>query len=143
MRRLGVDTGSKNIGVALYDSNNNIIEYQAEWNPTSYSTLYDDWKEFLLNQVIDKIIFEKPFYTTNTLPNGYKVIETIGILKLGCSSFGIPYYNMSPASVKKRFTGNGKASKDDIKAEVVKRFKLNLKSTHINDAIAIAVGWDE
>lgn len=138
---VGVDTGSKNIGIALYGTKTKeLIKYE-EWNPMNLFDLFASFGEFIYGNNVDRILFEKPFYTSATLPRGYHVIESIGVMRLACQRFSKPYEDVSPNTAKKRFTGSGKATKEDIHQAVITRFGVDSKSTHLNDAIAICVGW--
>lgn len=141
MRLLGIDTGSKHIGFARFNSHLNNITYHKEVNPTSLSDLMLQLEDPHFSIKIDSVIFEKPFFTGATLPRSYGVIESIGVMKYFFEKQGIPYYEFSPKSAKKWFTGSGKATKEDIIARVKADYNIDVKSTHINDAVAIAVGW--
>lgn len=76
----------------------------------------------LLNTISpEKIIFEKPNYTTKTLASGYKVLEAIGVQKYVFQLRNIPYVDVSPTSVKKHITGSGTANKSAIKKAILER----------------------
>lgn len=138
---LGIDTGSRNLGFAIYDSIQDSIVYYEEWNPTNYNTLFQEYSSFLTDKNVECIVFEKPFYTGATIAKSYTVLETMGILKLVAEGLEIPWNELSPSTVKKTFTGSGVANKDAIKAAVRDKFNININSTHVNDAIAICFSW--
>jgi Holliday junction resolvasome RuvABC endonuclease subunit len=58
------------------------------------------------------------------------------VLELHCEDLGIPTYGYAPASIKKSFTGSGRANKGDMKRECEKR---GIEAVDDNHADAIAV----
>lgn len=138
---LGIDTGSKNLGFALYDTEKEHLLYYQEWNPKSYKELYQTFINFLTEHEVSVVVMEEPFYSPVTMRNAVKVLESIGILKLGCNMQSLRYEMISPREMKKLFTGSGNALKEDIQAKVTEEFGLTIKSTHVNDAIGICMAW--
>lgn len=140
-RILGLDPGIKNIGLALYLQDTQEIEFTEQQEAKSlleYSALFSCvLKELLPHQVV----CEKPFSVKEIAGLNYNLTEIIAVQRLECERLNIPWIYVSPTFVKKQFTGNGRADKNDIQREVIAKFDRKFKSTHINDAIAIAVSW--
>jgi len=66
----------------------------------------------------------------------YPLMSLRAVLELHCEGLGIPTHGYSPASVKKSFTGNGRASKDDMKIECSRRGVDPIDDNHA-DAVAV------
>lgn len=150
---IGIDPGVQNIGVASidYTSSLNFVKYLGVGDSENDGYI-DIVKAFgdILSEVrakygeYPKIFIEKPFFTPKTLPRNVRTLEMIGLLKYAAyHRAGIPDSDiimLSPATIKKSVTGNGRAVKEDIIHAVCKEFKIhrNLNS-HEADAIAVAI----
>lgn len=141
---LGIDTGIVHIGIALCDIDNHAVLYMEEHSAET-GNLCDYFKYFA--NLVDRlnpqrIVFEQPFQNQNVIKGKkYGISEIIAIQKLVAEFKNIPMLGLSPSTVKKRFTGNGVASKEEIKDKVIAEFNIDQDSTHINDAIAIAFSY--
>ena len=64
-----------------------------------------------------------------------------GMALLGAAQFGIPVYEYSPRKVKQAVTGNGNASKDQVKymVKMILELKLDSIPDDASDALAIAL----
>lgn len=138
MRILGIDPGVNNIGLCLYDTHDYTKIKTYVWEFKSYCKTLMQLSAIMYDQ--QAIAIEKPFFTAATLPNNVKTLEFIGLTKLAAERNDLldKIYEYSPATIKKEFTGNGKATKKDIIKEVKRKFNLEPKATHDADAIAIA-----
>lgn len=141
MRILGIDTGKNNIGLAIYNTTlANITNYE-EHEAKTLAIYYPIFKARLSVWSPDVVVFEKPFFTARTLGKNIKTLETIGIQKLACEELGILYSSSEPSHVKKCFTGDGRADKQYVIELVNTKFSLNLVSSHVADACAIAYSY--
>lgn len=60
-----------------------------------------------------------------------------GVLTGWCEHHGIPYRGVSPGTLKKAATGNGRASKDDVSAAVARKFGRTPRDDNEGDALAL------
>jgi Holliday junction resolvasome RuvABC endonuclease subunit len=135
---LGIDSGVKHIGIAVFNPETQEPVYCEEQKFVSYSSYYTLFSKFMGAWDIQSVYIEKPFFTPQTIGKNTVTLELIGIQKLICDQLGVPAFPLSPKSIKKEFTGNGNAKKEQVIEAVRSRFELSVKSTHIADAIAIA-----
>lgn len=138
MRILGVDSGVNNIGLAIIDSENLSVLYSICYKLSSYSEFYYYFYKFLTLYTPVRLAIEKPFFSPLTIGKNTRTLETIGIQKLIAEQLNISYQEYAPTTIKKRITGNGKASKDEVIEKVQDKFNFITKNTHIADAIAVA-----
>ena len=141
---LGIDTGVQHLGMALLETRINGISVIYEYNVKSYSTAHIDITDFFLEAAPNIIVYEKPFFSPKTYANNIRTLEVIGILKLIAEQLNIPIEGIAPTTIKKQFTGNGRASKQDVIDAVRLRFNFRDDcelSTHEADACAVAAGW--
>lgn len=70
-----------------------------------------------------------------------KTAMVYGIIALLCGQYGVKKMGIPPVTVKKRVVGSGRATKEEVMAEVRRRFSQcsSLKSDHVCDAVAIAL----
>jgi len=141
---LGIDTGKANIGLASYDTTSKEVICYPNQRVDMLKDYYKVFKDFIFNNEFDICCFEKPFFTSQTLNRNIKTLEVIGIQKLVCEQEFLPYYEVSPKSVKKHMTGNGNAKKDAVIESVNNMFNLQIndKNSHMADAVAIAYTFE-
>lgn len=141
---LGIDPGVKNLGVAKVDMAEKKVLYATtiDCNPGYIYVLNEITKHF---SDILSIGLEKPFFTPLTLANNIRTLEVIGIIKLAIQlhNFNNPESSallteLSPASIKKEITGNGRADKKEVAIAVKNIFNHDSYNSHEADAVAIA-----
>lgn len=137
MRILGIDTGYVNVGVSLYNSDTNEVEYYSHYSSTGRFGFYCWFFDLFSELKPDLIVLEKPYYSFRSASE-LQVIEYTGTLKLIAEMQEIDYICISPKTAKKEFTGNGNASKQVIIDKVKEVFNIELDNNHIADSIAIA-----
>ncbi|MGL5923698.1 crossover junction endodeoxyribonuclease RuvC [Chroococcidiopsis sp.] len=135
---LGIDSGVKHIGLSVFDPERQEPVYCVEQKFVSYSSYYTLFCDFITEWNPQAVYIEKPFFTAKTIGKNTVTLELIGIQKLVCDQRKIPAFPLSPKAIKKEFTGNGNAKKEQVIDAVRSRFELSVKSSHIADAIAIA-----
>lgn len=135
---VGIDPGINNIGVAHFDTDTNKVLYTGivQWYG-SYEQVYLALAAAVALPPFD-IAIETPFFTSKTLQHNVRTLEIIGLLKMLAEKIKCPLTQYSPPTIKKEFTGNGRASKEDIIEEVQRKFNLRLNTSHEADAVAIA-----
>lgn len=142
---IGIDAGSRNIGVAEFSWAKNEVLGYAELNPKThleYFYLLKSRYETFKGHDFEGVVIEKPFFTGINIAKGSDVIEYIGVTKLYFSLYHDVNCDMlSPTRAKKIFTGKGNASKEEIIKTVQENFGIFETSTHINDAIANVVSY--
>lgn len=162
---LGIDPGVNNLGISLIKVDSIVnklyiieqIHYTLTKNKNNcYVNLERDLsvlflkyvkidKELLLSDFfisnIDMISIEKPFFSSKTYANNIRTLEVIGIIKFLANKFNIEFIEYSPATIKKKVTGNGRADKQDIINSINKLFNITLKNNHIADATACALTY--
>lgn len=77
--------------------------------------------------------------TRNKSASMMTVNEISAVVMLIAAQNKLIFHEFMPMTVKKKFTGDGRAQKDDIIKEAMKRFKLRkILIEHVADAMAIA-----
>lgn len=72
-----------------------------------------------------------PYISSQKIINGQRAI-----IKMFCEFLKIPLVEYAPVAIKKSFTGNARAKKEDMIAEC-KKMKINVKNDHEADAVAL------
>ena len=68
----------------------------------------------------------------------FSIGELGGIIKKNLFESDISYYTVAPPSLKKFITGKGRCDKNEIMKEVYKKWNVDLKTEHQNDAYGLA-----
>lgn len=143
---LGIDPGVNNIGIVFLENNKGLKlkESHIYTVPKPESSGYLDFVDYftkLTNRELHIIGIEKPFFSPMTLANNIRTLEVIGLMKYVLYCNGHTEITMlSPATIKKTVTGNGRAQKSEIIDCVEKLFSVDLKkNSHIADAIGVAM----
>lgn len=90
---------------------------------------------------ITKVVSEKGFSRHATTTQA--LFKVHGVAHLLCAIYGHGVVEMSPTTVKKHVSGNGKASKEQL-ADAVRGFirqELHFKNDDESDAVAVVVAW--
>jgi crossover junction endodeoxyribonuclease RuvC len=150
---IGIDPGSYKLGwcilkkekdkIKRIDSGNLIIGQEPIGN--RLSTIYDEIyvitrliTEREINKATDiQMILEDYFVKSY---KGAKVISQVhGVVLLAAYNQDIDVCYITPTRIKKVICGNGKATKEDVKNEIVKGFNLkHIPSDDESDAMAVA-----
>ena len=148
MKIIGIDPGSIKTGFGIIEFDGYQLEYinsgvikVSSRKPVQQRlvVIYNSLLDILNTYSPDVASFEDIFSYKNpksALYLGY----ARGVALLGVTISGIPVYSYAPSVVKQIITGNGRASKKQIK-EAIKTI-LNLKGTiseDASDALAIAI----
>lgn len=150
---LGVDPGITKIGVSVVDWNTReLLYYKLHEGSTQGETVNDksinslvkldgEFQELLDHYKVERVVVELvPSFGQMSQQSRILVVQNL--LRVISFYRKLEYIEIAPLSVKKRFTGNGKASKKDIKAEVLRRYpQLETEKLEFDvyDAIAITL----
>lgn len=148
MRILGIDPGSRNLGYAILDVNNNqmklieagIIKIKQSTLQQQIVELVEGLDLILKNQQIDEVAIEDIFFAFNP-KTVLKLAQFRGALSLKILQELGNFYEYTPLQVKKALTGKAKATKEQVAFMVKKllNLKQEIKSLDITDAIAVAI----
>ena len=148
MRILGIDPGSRNLGYAILDVNNNQMKLiEAGLIKIKQSTLQQQIVELvegldliLKNQQIDEVAIEDIFFAFNP-KTVIKLAQFRGALSLKILQELGNFNEYTPLQVKKAVTGKAKAAKEQVAFMVKKllNLKQDIKPLDITDAIAVAI----
>lgn len=146
LKVLGVDPGSRVVGLALLKIEKNNIKYLSshllKFNkgkfPSKLSFLLKQIESFIQENRPDVLVIEDNFYHKN--PKVLLLLGRIsGVIIAVAASLQIPVILYSPTEIKKSITGSGQASKQQV-SYMVKKI-LNLEGETLPDATdAIAIG---
>jgi Holliday junction resolvasome RuvABC endonuclease subunit len=143
---LGIDPGINNIGIAFLEHSPSlhIKESYLYTIPKPEHIGYIEFSEYftqLTSRDLQFVGIEKPFFTPMTLANNIRTLEVIGLMKYILYCNGHTNITMlSPATIKKTATGNGRAKKPEIITAMETMFSIDLKNnSHIADALACGI----
>lgn len=148
MRLLGIDPGFGIIGFGVIDyAGSSKFEYvthgtiKTEIGDKFGSRLIEisaDMKTLLNKYKPDKILIEQLFFAKN-ITTALKVSQAKGVILLESALFGLEAVNVTPLQVKMALTGDGKATKTQVK-RMVREFLKTPDLAGIDDAVdALAV----
>jgi len=145
---LGIDPSTKKTGYCLMDDNKDIIEKGAldidliEDHGEKLRAQYNFIEEMINKYPIKSIGIEDQYYSNNA--NTLKLLaRTSSVYLLVAKLHNIDVHLLYPATWRKAFHGNGKASKKDTFNKVVALYELNdLKFTRDNDLTdSVGICW--
>ena len=140
MKILALDLSTVDTGFAIYDNSELMLYGSLSYNDKN---LYDRTfrtinkiHEMIITEEIDEVVFEDSFSGTNK-----QVVVKLNRLAGGvifvAQSLSTPFVTYPPRSIKKAFTGNGNAKKEDMIKQVKELLKLDIYNDNICDAIAL------
>lgn len=148
MRILGIDPGYDRVGICILDKIDNHYKYvfscliSTDKSMDLYNRIIEISED--LNQIIkkfnpDQAVVEKVFFSNNQ-KTAIDVAQSRGVICFHCVKNGIPVLDVSPSQMKLAVTGDGKASKEQVKEMVFRQLKLKASGKVIDDSIdAIAM----
>ena len=154
-RILSIDLSTKLIGIAVFQEDggvyklvdsiqSNLVRDKTYTLSDQLNELHYELEEWICKWDPQSIATERP----TAFGNGLKVAYAVGVLYERCGEHQIPVKEYSPMTVKKQFTGSGKATKEDIIAHAIKLFPTediqngDIKCRREYDrADAIAIGY--
>lgn len=149
MRVLGIDPGYGIIGFGIIEAGyglNNLKYISHGTIKTSVGANFGsrlleiskDMQQLLDLYKPDKVCIEQLFFARNTT-TALKVSQAKGVILLEVAKHGLEAVNVTPLQVKSGLTGDGKASKGQVKEMVARLCEID-KLKGIDDAVdALAV----
>lgn len=144
---LGIDPGTATIGygyvwaperAAPEPRGYGVIQTaKGQSNEARLLVLFNDLHELLAHQRPDVMSVEELFFFRN-VNTAMPVAQARGVILLAATQLGIPVVGYTPAQVKSRVAGHGRADKADVQAAV--RDLLALDRTPKPDDAADALG---
>ncbi len=143
MRILGIDPGSKIMGIALMDGSR--IELDSLTFGKSMSMLeklkkiYDTISGIIKEKSPDAMAVENAFFAKNP-----HVAFVLGQVRssaiIAALNLNIKIYEYTPTEVKKGITGYGMATKEQVRTILEKMLNINLEGMplDVSDALAVA-----
>jgi len=151
MYYIGIDPGYARLGYGIitHPKNSNIPEYTtsgvietaAELPPEERLFQIYDQLEVLLKQYTPaQCVIENLYFNKNTT-TAMMVSEARGIILLQMHRHNVPVLGVSPSSVKKMITGNGKGTKEQVKKMVCRYLRVDNIPGHddASDGVAMAL----
>jgi len=149
MKIIGIDPGFGLCGFAVLDDKNNKLDLKTfgviKTTPkTNFADrlleIAEDFEKLLQKHQPNVVSIEDLFFVQN-VTTGMQVAQVRGIIILLAYRFGCQIVEPKPVEVKNCFTGNGQATKPDMKKMAQLLFKLE-KMPRLDDAAdAIAVAY--
>jgi crossover junction endodeoxyribonuclease RuvC len=141
---LGVDPSTVSTGWAIMDGEGHLIDYDAIRCSSKipvYIRVYTVYRELL--QVAHKYKITEVAVEDQFMRNNPKTLKALSNVKatvmLIAAELEVPYMEYAPMSIKKCFTDNGTASKEDMIAMARERYQIDEDIvSDIADAIGIA-----
>ncbi|RKX60721.1 MAG: hypothetical protein DRP29_02120 [Thermodesulfobacteriota bacterium] len=155
MKILGIDPGLNNLAYAILETNGNYCILK-DWDtfntqkikdlPVKLSYLYLKLEEIIKTWAPDLIVIEEIFTKTYSFASAKLIhAQTIAFLLAGLHQIPIKTYH--PNKVKKFFTQNGKAGKEEMsyslnllfQNQIIKKQTDKKEDNHKIDALALAL----
>lgn len=145
MRCLGLDPGLGRCGWAVVDADHAIA--YGTW--TTQSRVDSSVRLAQLGQQVQDAlrtfhphaaIIESLFFGANHT-TAMMVSEARGVLLAACGAAGIPCYGLTPQQIKQAVTGDGRASKAQVRTMVTRLWHLSQPPTPDDTADALAIAW--
>jgi len=150
VRVIGIDPGSNITGYGIIDIENrteNLVEGgviklgSSKTLETRLEKLYNELNIILKEFSPDEAVIEE-IYSHYKHPKTAVIMgHTRGIILLTFQIFNIKIYSYSATKIKSALTGNGRASKEQVRSMVKMRLKLKdePKPFDVSDALACAI----
>lgn len=149
MRILGIDPGTRIVGYGVIDLKGSqlvpvaggvIRTFPKEAMAKRLLMIHEHLLTVIERVKPDVAAVEQVFHGRNT-STLIKIGEARGVILSACASAGVEAMGHSPAEVKKAVTGNGRASKEQVRdmVTVLLGKGLELETHDVSDALAIAI----
>lgn len=157
---IGIDQGYANLGIAILSYNLDSKEISIKETQTITTSaqdemtirlkkIYDDIYVILKKYKNIKFAGCERLFHNNVQKNGRNKSANImytnmatGVIYYLCAKKHISMKEFAPTTVKKVLTGDGRATKEEVEKalnDLIEKYKVEVKSNHESDAIAIAL----
>jgi Holliday junction resolvasome RuvABC endonuclease subunit len=142
---IGHDPGTRNPGLAV------VQRVARGWKIihlpviTSVEQLLEELTEIGQSVDVRCVSSEAVAWSLHRKSQGYGsggILRSVGAVELFARQLRIPFVTVAPNTWRKRITGNGRASKQQVRAclsRTVKNWPLRMPSLNRSDAVAIAI----
>jgi crossover junction endodeoxyribonuclease RuvC len=149
MKILGVDPGTRVVGYGAIDARGTsltplaggVIRTAKQHSlGMKLKQIHENMREVLTRSRPDVVAVEQIFYGCN-ISTLIKIGEARGTILAACALEGVETVGYAPAEVKKAVTGNGRASKPQVR-EMVRVLLGNaeeFETDDVSDALAVAI----
>jgi crossover junction endodeoxyribonuclease RuvC len=149
MKILGVDPGTRVVGYGVIETKGTsmvplvggvIRTRQQDPLSRKLKQIHENMRVVLARSRADVVAVEQVFYGKN-ISSLIKIGEARGVILAACAMEGLETAGYSPAEVKKTVTGNGRASKSQVR-EMVRVLLGNIQdfqTDDVSDALAVAI----
>lgn len=143
---MGIDPGVQHIGICGYcperDAFLQPYEYKITTGYVPFVDYIDEIPLFFQENFNLVYAIEKPFFSPVTLAKNIRTLEVIGLIKFSAEKHSVSVFEYAPTTIKKKVTGNGRATKEDIIKYVTEANtnpRIIFHSSHEADAAAVAL----
>jgi len=146
MRVMGIDPGSRRLGLALVDGSRAAPRALA-WRVAMIDTgnwgrrlqeIYTATQAWIATHQPDVAVIEDVFVHRDVRA-ALKLGQARGVVLLALAQAGLTWTDYAPASIKKAMAGHGRASKDEVRRLVRLQLRLReLPPEDAADALAVA-----
>ncbi len=150
MRILGIDTGLADTGYGIIDAEDNlcriveagVISTSADDDiATRLYKIHEALMGIIDEFAVDRIVVEDLYAEYPHPRTAIMMGHARGVIILSAAQCAIKVESYAASMVKKSLTGNGRASKDQVRQMVVSILKLTEPPTpdHVSDALGLAI----
>lgn len=145
MRIIGIDPGTKRMGFACLDTEDNTILNAGHYDFSGKDVdirLLDIERRlsdifYYERRWFDTVAYEKMFSMGNAADAPLAVVAWM--IRKYCKMTGVEFIEIPHTSVYKEITGDGKSTKEDVKAFLESLYDTHFVSLDASDAAAIAI----
>jgi len=150
---MGIDPGLRNTGIGVIEIDNkddkknikiSFMELiETESNISDYKRLYKIYSNIvrIIEVISPDVSAMENIYLDRAHPSsGLSVAYAKGAISIALAQKEINLYEYEPMEVKLAITGNGRASKEQVRKMIINRLGIDIKTPqHICDALAVAL----
>lgn len=143
MRIVGIDCDSKKVAASLFIDDQleswHFLDSKCKVTQDRIFELQKAFESFVKTKKPDMVFIEESIYVKNFI-SSRAITEVIGNCKTVCHLNNVPFEMVANTRWKKYVIGNGKASKDEIRAFVEEKYPhLKGEPQDICDSVCVAL----
>lgn len=145
MRVLSIDPGTKSLGWAIIDGdhrNQKVVEF-GSFRPKpkgNLSAIASFTEEIIVKYKPDVVVVEASFLGASA-KSSFKIGEARAAVLVAAQKHNVVVKEVSPRQAKLSITGNGNASKEQVRFMVKRLFGIEAPNTDSSDAISIGISY--